>query len=118
MPTAIAVVAHVVFARSMGFALHYSSNDISTVCTFITGVLGLALVFRASRPFNAGRAFLFAGVAIAFISAFLFLPDVFEFSDMLSELGLAAVVLAVTGIAIAWLLRKLAVWVWKRWEMT
>jgi len=109
-PTALAVVMSVLLARELGVLLQYTHQDVSTVCAFVTGALGLALVGRAAVPFTARRFLMFAGVTTAFLCAFLFFPGVFRFSSLLGAIGLAAMGLSAVGISVALLLRKLVVY--------
>lgn len=108
VPTALAVVLNILLARVIGDALHLTPADLSTICTFVTGVLGLALVCRVSLPMDSKRGFMLAGISIAFLSAFIFFPAVFEFTNLLGSLGLLAVILALISIIAVILLTELA----------
>ena len=114
LPTALAVVFHVLLARGLGPLRDYSLQDVSTVCAFVTGVLGLALVCRAARPFDRSRGLMLAGVTTAFLVCFLCFPGVFRFSGLFGPVGLAAVLLSVSGFICVWLLRRLILLVIKR----
>ena len=107
VPTALAIVMHVLLARGLGVLLQCTQSEISTVCAFVTGALMLALVCRAAYPFQKGRGMLCAGVISAFLAAFAFFPGVFEFSGLFGTTGLAAAVLSASGIIFVWALRKL-----------
>ncbi|MCL2747432.1 MAG: HAD-IC family P-type ATPase [Oscillospiraceae bacterium] len=104
VPNALAVVV-CLLAAYVGEAVGIlDAADTSTVCTFVTGALGLGLLYRVSRPLDAIRALLLGGMAAAFLGAFALVPSFFGLTNLWGTAGLIAASLAAVGSVCVWLL--------------
>jgi cation-transporting ATPase E len=110
-PAAISTAAHVILIVNAAGAFMFDQKEISTACAFVTGALGFFLMARAARPYDRRRAFMCACLGAAFICAFLLAPRVFMFAEFNGALALAACALSATGMAVAYMLQKLIVFI-------
>ena len=72
----------------VGILLFYIAFDISdgsltSICTAIMGIVGLLMVHRTSKPYNALRLVMMITVTVAFAFSFFFLKDFFTLSKLL-----------------------------------
>jgi len=58
-------------------ALGISQEQVSTLCTLLTGFTGLAVLFKVCLPFNWKRALLMILMTVGFYGAALLMPQVF-----------------------------------------
>ncbi len=73
LPSALVVIAN---GLALGFiSHHYTGDQISTMASIITAVVGVMLVIRLSLPLNRLRALLIAVVIIGFTTCVVFLND-------------------------------------------
>ena len=72
----------------VGILLFYIAFDISdgsltSICTAIMGIVGLLMVHRTSKPYNALRLAMMIIVTVAFAFSFFFLKDFFTLTKLL-----------------------------------
>ncbi len=112
LPSALMVVINVAFIRLIAPYASIGDGAIGTLCVMTTGITGLFLLLRVSRPFNRMRALLFALMAAGFFFASWIFPGAAFFSlvalsasEALILLGMAAACYPVTS-GMAWVIKK------------
>ncbi len=112
LPGSIAAVLNIAFIRLLAPYIPFSPGAISTLCVMMTGITGLFLLMRVSRPFNRMRAALFALMTAGFFLAAWVFPGPAFFSlaalspsELLVLLGMTAVCYPLTS-GIAWIIKK------------
>ena len=111
----------VLFCKTFGF----SDTEMSTICTIVMGMVGLLMVYRTCKPFNALRKILMWACVIGFTFCVVFLHTLFTLNLHLStgawlvltvfcllafEVSLSANVLVdCVNKAVHWLKKKLRI---------
>ena len=99
----LALFAELLFARD---TLH-TAEEVSTVCTILTSFVGVALIWKISRPLTPLRAALLAFVvAIVALGCTVF-GDFFEMSRFTGNMALVICVVGVVAVALfSWLYER------------
>ena len=71
-------------------------DEMSTMVTFVLGVVGLTMLYRVCKPFNRFRKILWIGMTVLFFAAAFVLPNVFT----LSRLSVYEVLLLILFVAL------------------
>jgi len=77
IPGAVCIVSGVLLTYALQGALGISQEQVSTLCTLLTGFTGLAVLFKVCLPFNWKRALLMILMTVGFYGAALLMPQVF-----------------------------------------
>ncbi len=107
LPSSLVVVLNVAFIQLLAPYANIDPNAVSTLCVMMTGITGLFLLLRVSRPFNRMRAALFALMTVGFFFGAWVLPGYAFFSlgalkvsELMILLGMAAICYPLTyGLA-------------------
>ena len=93
----------------MLFYLVFRLEDgmLSTISTGIMGVVGLMMVFRTSKPFNALRIVMLALLIVAFTVCYFFFPAYFTIEPLNVRGLLVFVVFALLACSVFWAFLKL-----------
>ena len=66
------------------YAFDLTGDELSTICTIVVGVVGLLMVHRTCKPYNALRRVLMAGCVVAFVFAATVLSPIFTLQLQMS----------------------------------
>lgn len=83
LPGALTVVTNIVLLLLYSrFFLHYSSEQISTVATIVTGGIGFIVLINTCLPFNNKRVALVSVLLTTFIFSIMFLKELFRLTPI------------------------------------
>ncbi len=104
LPSSLMVVLSVAFIQLIAPYAGIGASAVNTLCVMATGITGLFLLLRVSRPFNIMRAALFILMAAGFFfAAWVFPGSAFfslgalKVSELMILLGMAAICYPLTG---------------------
>ncbi len=83
VPAALTDVLLIVGALLFYVAFDLNEGALTSICTAIMGVVGLLMVHRTSKPYNALRRTMVITVSAAFAYAFFFMGEFFTLSSLL-----------------------------------
>ena len=87
LPASLAIVCALLAELVVGRALGHSFDEISSVCTILVAIVGVALIWKISQPMTPLRvALLVAIVAIVALGCTVFAPF-FEIVDLTGSMG-------------------------------
>lgn len=101
VPGAVCVTLCVIVTKVIGFFVPMSEEQFSTICTILTGVCELCVLYKTCIPFTPVRKVLWLAMCIVFGCSVVFLKPVFYLAYLPLDLWLAALA---EGIAIPYLL--------------
>ena len=82
VPAAFTDIVLVLGVLLFYIAFPVASEEMSTICAIVMGVVGLLVVHRASQPYNALRKLLMISMSVIFALSVLFLKDLFTLSPL------------------------------------
>lgn len=106
IPGAVCIVSGVLLTYALQGALAISQEQVSTLCTLLTGFTGLAVLFKVCLPFNWKRALLMILMTIGFYGGALVLPGVFFLVPLPMPALLWLGVWMLAGAVILWAVGK------------
>ena len=99
LPASVAIVAALVIELLVGRALGHSFDEISTVCTVLVACVGVALVWRISRPLTPLRSVLLVVIVVIVALGCTVFAPFFEICDLTGSMGVVIVVAGVAAVA-------------------
>ena len=82
LPAALTDIILVVGTLLFYIAFSLNEGALSTICTAVIGVVGLAMVHYTCKPYNKIRAWMMVLLSVAFAVSFLFLKYLFTLSSL------------------------------------
>ena len=80
IPTAFTIVENILLILLFGTILHFTKNQLSTICVLTTGFISFMLLFRLCYPFNLLRGSLFVSLVFISLIGAIGLHDLFSLS--------------------------------------
>ena len=80
IPTAFTIVENILLILLFGTILHFTKNQLSTICVLTTGFISFMLLFRLCYPFNLLRGSLFVSLVFISLIEAIGLHDLFSLS--------------------------------------
>jgi len=77
VPGAVCIVSGVLLTYALKDALAISQEEVSTLCTLLTGFTGLAVLFKVCLPFDWKHTLLMGLMTLGFYGAVLVIPGMF-----------------------------------------
>mgnify|MGYP002520980462 CR=1 FL=1 len=111
LPAALTDYLLVLGAMLFYLAFHLEDDMLSTISTGIMGVVGLMMVFRTSKPFNALRIAMLAFLIAAFAVCYFFFPTYFTIEPLDVRGLLIFVLFALLACSVFWAFLKLGQWI-------
>lgn len=78
VPTALTIVTSILFIMFIPSFVRLSSDEVSTLCVIMTGLIGFILIYRICVPFNKLRKILFISLICLFIVGIIFMRNIFS----------------------------------------
>lgn len=78
IPTALTIVFNIMLIMILPSFIRLTSDEVSTLCVIMTGIIGFMLLYRISVPFNMIRRFLFFSLIITFIIEIVFFREFYS----------------------------------------
>ena len=100
LPASLAIVCALFAELALGRLLDHSFAEISTVCMMITAVIGLALIYRISRPLTLLRSTLLVAMSGLVLLSYTVFGEFFRVVRLAPDVALFTVVLAALSIAL------------------
>ena len=99
LPASAAIVFALFAELLCGRALGHSFDEISTVCTLLVAIVGIALIWRISQPMTALRWALLAVVVLIVAGGCTLGADFFEIEGLTVTMGAVTVLVGVVSVA-------------------
>ena len=100
LPASLAIVCALFAELALGRLLDHSFAEISTVCMMITVVIGLALIYRISRPLTPLRSALLVAMSGLVLLSYTVFGEFFHVVRLAPDVAVFTVVLAALSITI------------------
>ena len=100
LPASAAIVFSLFLELALGRLLDHSFAEISTVCMMLTIVIGLALIYRISRPLTPMRVTLLAALIGMVVVAYTVLGDFFRIVHLPLDVAVFTVALSVVSVVL------------------
>ena len=100
LPASLAIVCALFAELALGRLLDHSFAEISTVCMMITVVIGLALIYRISRPLTLLRSTLLVAMSGLVLLSYTVFGEFFRVVRLAPDVAVFSVVLAALSIAL------------------
>ena len=100
LPASLAIVCALFAELALGRLLDHSFAEISTVCMMITVVIGLALIYRISRPLTLLRSTLLVAMSGLVLLSYTVFGEFFRVVRLAPDVAVFTVVLAALSIAL------------------
>lgn len=78
LPGGLTIVANLILILLFSLYFHFTAEEISTLCVFLTGFTGFLVLRRICLPFNRNRLIMYVLLVAAFIAAVILLPGLFS----------------------------------------
>lgn len=78
LPGGLTIVANLILILLFSLYFHFTPEEISTLCVFLTGFTGFLVLRRICLPFNRNRLIMYVLLVAAFIAAVILLPGLFS----------------------------------------
>ncbi len=78
LPGGLTVVVNLVLILLFSLYFHFTPEEISTLCVFLTAFTGFLVLRRICLPFNRNRLIMYVLLVAAFIAAVILLPGLFS----------------------------------------
>ena len=78
LPGGLTIVVNLLLILLCSLQFDFTSEEISTLCVFLTGFTGFLVLRRICLPFNRKRLVMYLLLSTAFILAILLLPGLFS----------------------------------------
>ncbi len=95
IPGAICAVAAIIAANALGYSLGFSSEQVSTLCVFLTSWLGINLVVRLSIPYTPIRAALLVVIICGLIGGYILMPNLFALTPYTQNMWIVVISIGV-----------------------
>ena len=104
-PTACAIVLCILAIELAGGFMNLNHQEISTLCSILTGALGISLVIRSAHPMDARRGLMIGLIVAAFVaglifSSFLGAFNILQYANILNRLAFVYLPLIPAGLLI------------------
>lgn len=100
LPASLAIVCALFVELALGRILDHSSAEISTVCMMITIIIGLALIYRISRPLTPMRCALLVAMCGLVLLSYTVFGDFFRVVRLPLDVGLFTLTLAAASLVL------------------
>lgn len=100
LPASLAIVCALFVELALGRLLDHSFAEISTVCMVITIAVGIALIYRISRPLTPLRMALLAVICGLVVLSYTVFGDFFRVVRLAPDVALFTIVLAAASIGL------------------
>ena len=100
LPASLAIVCALFAELALGRLLDHSFAEISTVCMMITVVIGLALIYRISRPLTLLRSTLLVAMSGLVLLSYTVFGEFFRVVRLAPDVAVFTVLLAVLSITL------------------
>ena len=100
LPASLAIVCALFAELALGRLLDHSFAEISTVCMMITVVIGLALIYRISRPLTPLRSALLVAMSGLVLLSYTVFGEFFHVVRLAPDVAVFTVVLAALSITL------------------
>ena len=100
LPASLAIVCALFAELALGRLLDHSFAEISTVCMMITVVIGLALIYRISRPLTPLRSALLVAMSGLVLLSYTVFGEFFRVVRLAPDVAVFTVVLAALSITL------------------
>ena len=100
LPASLAIVCALFAELALGRLLDHSFAEISTVCMMITVVIGLALIYRISRPLTSLRSALLVAMSGLVLLSYTVFGEFFHVVRLAPDVAVFTVVLAALSITL------------------
>ena len=100
LPASLAIVCALFAELALGRLLDHSFAEISTVCMMITVVIGLALIYRISRPLTPLRSALLVAMSGLVLLSYTVFGEFFHVVRLAPDVAVFTVVLAAPSITL------------------
>lgn len=100
LPASLAIVCALFAELALGRLLDHSFAEISTVCMMITVVIGLALIYRISRPLTPLRSALLVAMSGLVLLSYTVFGEFFHVVRLAPDVAVFTVVLATLSITL------------------
>ena len=100
LPASLAIVCALFAELALGRLLDHSFAEISTVCMMITVVIGLALIYRISRPLTPQRSALLVAMSGLVLLSYTVFGEFFRVVRLAPDVAVFTVVLAALSITL------------------
>ena len=100
LPASLAIVCALFAELALGRLLDHSFAEISTVCMMITVVIGLALIYRISRPLTLLRSTLIVAMSGLVLLSYTVFGEFFRVVRLAPDVAVFTVVLAALSITL------------------
>ena len=100
LPASLAIVCALFVELALGRLLDHSFSEISTVCMMITIVIGLALIYRISRPLTPLRSALLVAMSGLVLLSYTVFGEFFHVVRLAPDVAVFTVVLAALSITL------------------
>ena len=94
LPGALTDLVLIVGILLFYLAFGITEGALSTICTFVMGVVGLCVIHNTCKPYTALRRLMMITMAVVFLIAFLFFKQLFTLSAILWSDALIMIVFA------------------------
>lgn len=114
LPTALAIIIHILLIAFLSPVLKLSPMESSTLCVFAVGYFGFLLLYHICTPFNLLRRILYGTIIIGYLLGFHFLRELYSLSPITWKLLLYMGVILLLGFVIfEWLYYLYLKWIKK-----
>lgn len=100
LPASLAIVCALFVELALGRILDHSFAEISTVCMMITIIIGLALIYRISRPLTPMRCALLVAMCGLVLLSYTVFGDFFRVVRLPLDVGLFTLTLAAASLVL------------------
>ena len=100
LPASLAIVCALFVELALGRILDHSFAEISTVCMMITIIIGLALIYRISRPLTPMRCALLVAMCGLVLLSYTVFGEFFHVVRLAPDVAVFTVVLAALSITL------------------
>ena len=106
LPGGLTIVTNLILILCCSLWLHFSAEEISTLCVLLTGFTGFLVLERICYPFNRNRLIMYISLVILFVGAIALLPGLFA----ITMLQPAAIVFLLCFLPLDYVLFRTIFW--------
>ncbi|MDO4537596.1 MAG: HAD-IC family P-type ATPase [Coriobacteriales bacterium] len=104
LPAAAGIVAVLIVTQVVERLAPLTFAETSTISMYLTGLVGLALIYRISQPLNKLRIALLISVVAMLITGGVIFRNFFKLAPVTTTMGIYMVIMGAVAVAIFWYL--------------
>ena len=118
LPTALTVVFIIAIVTAFTSIFDMSYDLQTTLCVYLTTIIGLVYLYKICIPFSIGKTILFCAMLIGFILSSIMLPDIFNLLNINPTILLIVFVLSIDALYIYKLLNYFITLLFNKFDNT